>query len=44
LLEVFNTKAISMRGAGMCVALGLAQSPLTYPRGKFAHENLLLRG
>jgi Asp/Glu/hydantoin racemase len=42
-VQVFNTKAISIRVAEMCVALGLAQSPLTYPRGKLAYEDFVAK-
>ncbi len=31
-VPVFNTKSVSIRFAETCVALGLSQSPLTYPR------------
>jgi len=40
-VQVFNTKAISIRVAEMCVALGLSHSPLTYPRGKLAYQDFL---
>ncbi|MGH7844668.1 MAG: aspartate/glutamate racemase family protein [Candidatus Binatia bacterium] len=40
-IPVFNTKAISIRVAEMCVALGLAQSALTYPRGKLAYQDFV---
>jgi hypothetical protein len=40
-VQVFNTKAISIRVAEMCVALGLSHSPLTYPRGKLAYQDFV---
>lgn len=40
-VQVFNTKAISIRVAEMCVALGLSHSALTYPRGKLAYQDFL---
>ena len=40
-VQVFNTKAISIRFAEMCVALGLSHSQLTYPRGKLAYQDFL---
>jgi allantoin racemase len=40
-VPVFNTKAVSIRFAEMCVALGLTQSPLTYPRAKLSHDDLV---
>jgi hypothetical protein len=40
-VPVFNTKAISIRFAEMCVALGLSHSQLTYPRGKLAYQDFL---
>ena len=33
-VQVLNTKAISVRFAEMCVAFGMTQSAITYPRGK----------
>ena len=38
-VPVYNTKAISVRVAEMCVSLGLTQSPLTYPRGKLNYQD-----
>lgn len=38
-VPVFNTKAISIRFAEMCVSIGMKQSPLTYPRGKLAYDD-----
>jgi hypothetical protein len=40
-VQVFNTKAISIRVAEMCVALGLSHSPLTYPRGKLEYQDFV---
>jgi hypothetical protein len=40
-VQVFNTKAISIRYAEMCVALGLSQSALTYPRGKLTYQDFV---
>jgi allantoin racemase len=40
-VQVFNTKAISIRVAEMCVALGLSHSALTYPRGKLTYQDFL---
>jgi allantoin racemase len=38
-VPVYNTTAISIRVAEMCVSLGLTQSPLTYPRGKLTYQD-----
>jgi Asp/Glu/hydantoin racemase len=38
-VPVYNTKAISVRFAEMCVNLGLSHSPLTYPRGKLTYQD-----
>jgi len=40
-IQIFNTKAISIRFAEMCVSLGLTQSPLTYPRGKLSYQDFV---
>jgi hypothetical protein len=40
-VQVFNTKAIAIRVAEMCVALGLSHSPLTYPRGKLTYQDFV---
>jgi len=40
-VPVFNTKAISIRFAEMCVALGLTQSPLTYPRAELSYDDFV---
>ncbi len=38
-VQVLNTKAISVRFAEMCVAFGMTQSAITYPRGKVTEED-----
>jgi Asp/Glu/hydantoin racemase len=38
-VPVYNTKAISVRVAEMCVNLGLTHSPITYPRGKLKYQD-----
>ena len=38
-VPVYNTKAISVRFAEVCVNLGLSHSPLTYPRGKLTYQD-----
>ena len=40
-VPVLNTKSISIRFAETCVALGLAHSPLTYPRAKLTAEDFV---
>jgi len=40
-VQVLNTKAIGIRFAEMCVALGMTQSALTYPRMKLKYEDLI---
>ena len=40
-VPVFNTKAISIRFAEMCVRLGLTQSPLTYPRAELSYRDFV---
>jgi Asp/Glu/hydantoin racemase len=42
-VPVFNTTAISIRFAEMCVALGLSHSPLTYPRGKLTYQDFIAK-
>ncbi len=39
-VPVLNTKAISIRFAETCVAMGMAQSPITYPRANLTFEDL----
>ncbi len=38
-VPVFNTKSVTIRFAESCVNLGLAHSPLTYPRADLAYED-----
>ena len=40
-VQVLNTKAIGIRFAEMCVACGMTQSALTYPRAKLTYEDFL---
>jgi Asp/Glu/hydantoin racemase len=42
-VQVLNTKAIGIRFAEMCVALGMTQSALTYPRAKMTYEDFTNR-
>jgi Asp/Glu/hydantoin racemase len=42
-VQVLNTKAIGIRFAEMCVALGMTQSALTYPRMKLTYEDFTSR-
>jgi Asp/Glu/hydantoin racemase len=42
-VQVLNTKAIGIRFAEMCVALGMTQSALTYPRAQLRYEDLVGR-
>ena len=39
--QVLNTKAIGIRFAEMCVAFGMTQSALTYPRAKLSYEDFV---
>lgn len=39
-VPVFNTKSVSIRFAEACVALGMSQSPLTYPRAEISYDDL----
>ena len=39
-VPVFNTKAVSIRFAESCVALGMTQSPFTYPQARVSYEDL----
>ena len=41
--QVLNTKAIGIRFAEMCVAFGMTQSALTYPRAKLTYEDFTNR-
>jgi hypothetical protein len=43
-VQVLNTKAIGIRFAEMCVALGMTQSALTYPRARLAYEDFVSAG
>ena len=38
-VPVYNTTAVAIRVAEMCVSLGLTHSPLTYPRGKLTYQD-----
>jgi Asp/Glu/hydantoin racemase len=40
-VQVLNTKAIGIRFAEMCVACGMTQSAITYPRPKLSYEDFL---
>jgi Asp/Glu/hydantoin racemase len=40
-VQVLNTKAIGIRFAEMCVACGMTQSALTYPRAKLTYDDFL---
>ena len=40
-VQVLNTKAIGIRFAEMCVACGMTQSALTYPRPKLTYDDFL---
>jgi Asp/Glu/hydantoin racemase len=40
-VQVLNTKAIGIRFAEMCVAFGMTQSALTYPRPKLIYEDFV---
>jgi Asp/Glu/hydantoin racemase len=42
-VQVLNTKAIGIRFAEMCVALGMTQSALTYPRSQLQYEDFVNR-
>lgn len=39
--QVLNTKAIGIRFAEMCVACGITQSALTYPRARLTYDDFL---
>jgi Asp/Glu/hydantoin racemase len=41
--QVLNTKAIGIRFAEMCVAFGMTQSAITYPRAKLKYEDFVSR-
>jgi Asp/Glu/hydantoin racemase len=40
-VQVLNTKAVGIRFAEMCVACGMTQSALTYPRPKLSYDDFL---
>jgi Asp/Glu/hydantoin racemase len=40
-VQVLNTKAIGIRFAEMCVAFGMTQSALTYPRATLTYDDFL---
>jgi Asp/Glu/hydantoin racemase len=40
-VQVLNTKAIGIRFAEMCVACGMTQSNLTYPKAKLSYDDFL---
>jgi Asp/Glu/hydantoin racemase len=42
--QVLNTKAIGIRFAEMCVACGMTQSAITYPKAKLSYEDFVQRG
>jgi DNA-binding transcriptional ArsR family regulator len=42
-VQVLNTKAIGIRFAEMCVAIGMTQSALTYPRAKMTYQDFTNR-
>jgi Asp/Glu/hydantoin racemase len=39
--QVLNTKAIGIRFAEMCVACGMTQSAITYPKAKLSYEDFV---
>src|SRR5215467_6183177 len=41
--QVLNTKAIGIRFAEMCVAFGMTQSALTYPKAKLSYDDFTNR-
>ena len=42
-VQVLNTKAIGIRFAEMCVACGMTQSALTYPKAKLSYDDFTNR-
>jgi len=42
-VPVMNTKSIGIRFAEMCVALGMSQSPITYPSARLRYEDFSAR-
>jgi Asp/Glu/hydantoin racemase len=43
-VQVLNTKAIGIRFAEMCVACGMTQSAITYPKAKLSYEDFVQGG
>jgi len=43
-VQVLNTKAIGIRFAEMCVACGMTQSAITYPRAKLSYDDFVQGG
>ena len=43
-VQVLNTKAIGIRFAEMCVACGMTQSAITYPRAKLSYDDFVQSG
>jgi len=43
-VQVLNTKAIGIRFAEMCVACGMTQSAITYPKAKLSYEDFVRSG
>jgi Asp/Glu/hydantoin racemase len=43
-VQVLNTKAIGIRFAEMCVACGMTQSAITYPKAKLSYDDFVQGG
>ncbi len=43
-VQVLNTKAIGIRFAEMCVAFGMTQSAITYPKAKLSYDDFVQGG
>jgi Asp/Glu/hydantoin racemase len=43
-VQVLNTKAIGIRFAEMCIACGMTQSAMTYPKAKLSYEDFVQGG
>jgi Asp/Glu/hydantoin racemase len=43
-VQVLNTKAIGIRFAEMCVACGMTQSAMTYPKAKLSYQDFVQGG
>jgi Asp/Glu/hydantoin racemase len=43
-VQVLNTKAIGIRFAEMCVACGMTQSAITYPKAKLSYDDFVHSG